>query len=59
MLKAFSKRSRQRKKYPIKIFEDKFDQDILIGEVKDRHVILKGADEFVSRALKWRRLNGA
>jgi predicted nucleotidyltransferase len=41
------------KSYPPKLFEAELHEDILLREILENHVIIKGAEEFVSRAVKW------
>ncbi len=39
--------------YPFQTFQKKKDQDFLIKEILGHHIILKGAEEYVSEVLLW------
>ncbi|MDK2907922.1 MAG: uncharacterized protein PWQ87_380 [Candidatus Woesearchaeota archaeon] len=39
--------------YPMKIFEKEINTDILLKEVIENHIIIKGVEGFVGRVAKW------
>ena len=41
------------KQYPQQIFEKKFKEDILIKEVIESHIIIKGLEHFMSEVMTW------
>jgi uncharacterized protein len=43
------------KSYPMEIFEKEIVDDILLKEIADNHIIIKDADGFVRRVIKWIR----
>ena len=43
------------KSYPMKIFEREINEDILLKEVIENHILIKDAEEFVKRISKWIR----
>ena len=43
------------KKYPIKLFEKSIREDILIKEVLEHHILIKGREEFMEKVLRWTR----
>jgi len=47
------------KSYPIDIFEKEMRADILLKEVIENHILIKDAEGFVRRVVKWIKSNGA
>ena len=43
------------KSYPLKIFEKGIGEDVLLREIAENHVIIRDAEGFVLRAVKWIR----
>ena len=43
------------KNYPMKIFEKGIGEDVLLREIAENHVIIRDAEGFVLRAVKWIR----
>ncbi|MFH1439088.1 MAG: nucleotidyltransferase domain-containing protein [Candidatus Woesearchaeota archaeon] len=43
------------KSYPSKIFEKEINQDILLKEVVENHILIKNTEEFVRKIIKWTR----
>jgi uncharacterized protein len=41
------------KSYPKKIFYKELHSDILLKEIMKNHIIIKGVEQFVNRAIKW------
>ncbi len=41
------------KSYPMKIFKKEINNDVLLKEIVEDHVLIKGAEEFVIRIIKW------
>jgi len=41
------------KSYPKKIFEKEINKDILLKEILENHVLIKNAEEFVRKVVKW------
>src|SRR3989344_2729345 len=41
------------KQYPTKIFEKNLKEDILIKEVVENHIIIKGTEDFLNRVISW------
>ena len=38
----------QVKKYPLKVFKEKINEDILINEVLENHICVKNIEEFIN-----------
>ena len=47
------------KSYPMNIFEKEIRDDILLKEVIENHILIKDAEGFVRRVVKWIKSNGA
>ena len=47
------------KSYPLNIFEKEIRDDILLKEVIENHILIKDAEGFVRRVVKWIKSNGA
>ena len=47
------------KSYPLNIFEKEIRDDILLKEVIENHILIKDAEGFVRRVIKWIKSNGA
>ncbi len=43
------------KSYPLQLFEKEIHDDILLKEIKENHILIKDAEGFVSRVVKWIR----
>jgi len=43
------------KSYPLPLFEEEIRDDILLKEIKENHILIKDADGFVRRVVKWIR----
>ena len=43
------------KSYPMKIFEEEIHDDILLKEIAGNHILMKDAEGFVRRVVKWIR----
>ncbi|MFH1408738.1 MAG: nucleotidyltransferase domain-containing protein [Nanoarchaeota archaeon] len=43
------------KKYPMKVFENNIHDDFLLKEIADDHIVVKDAEGFVRRVLRWIR----
>ena len=43
------------KSYPKELFEKEINEDILLKEVAESHIIIKDTEEFVRRIAKWIR----
>ncbi len=41
------------KSYPKKIFEKEINNDILLKEIKENHILIKDAEGFVNKVIKW------
>jgi len=41
------------KSYPINIFEKEIDEDILVKEIVENHIVIKDTEGFVRRVVKW------
>ncbi len=41
------------KSYPLKIFEKEIREDILLKEIVGNHILIKDAEGFVRRVVKW------
>jgi len=41
------------KNYPLKIFKKEINQDILLKEITGNHILIKGAEQFISGIIKW------
>jgi len=47
------------KSYPMNIFEKEIRDDILLKEIIENHILIKDAEGFVRRVVKWIKSNGA
>lgn len=47
------------KSYPLHIFEKEIRDDSLLKEVIENHILIKDAEGFVRRVVKWIKSNGA
>lgn len=43
------------KSYPLDIFTKEINTDVLLKEIVENHIIIKGAEQFVERVLPWTR----
>lgn len=41
------------KSYPMSVFEKEIHEDILLKEILKNHILIKGAEGFIRRVLKW------
>jgi len=43
------------KSYPLPVFEKEIHDDILLKEIKENHILIKDAEGFIRRVVKWTR----